>query len=257
MTTGFATYPSLDEVPVVVSGGASGIGEAIVRAFAAQGARVGFVDIQAERGAALAAELTEAGQVARFAECDITDIGAYQHAIAGFAAAHGPALALVNNAAFDGRQDWQTVTPEEWDGRMGVNLKQAFFAIQAVAPGMVEAGKGAIVNFGSIAWMINTPHIPSYASAKAAMHGLTRSMANELGSHAIRVNTVAPGAIMTERQRTEVITPEMDAHMQSLQLIKGHILPEDVARLVLFLCADDSAMITGQSFIIDGGWAHS
>ena len=139
---------------------------------------------------------------------------------------------------------------------MAVNLDQAFFAIQAVAPGMIAAKTGSIVNLGSIAWMVNTPHIPAYATAKAAMDGLTRSMANELGVHAIRVNTLAPGAIMTERQKTEVITPDMDAHMQSLQLLKGHILPEEVARLVLFLAADDSRMITAQSFLVDGGWAH-
>ncbi|MBU2533290.1 MAG: SDR family oxidoreductase [Alphaproteobacteria bacterium] len=252
MSDAFAIYPSLKDRPVVVSGGASGIGEALVRAFAGQGARVGFVDIQAERGEALAAEL---GASVSFVACDITDIAAYRAAIAGFAERHGPALALVNNAAYDGRHDWRQVTPEDWDARMAVNLKQAFFAIQAVAPGMIETGTGSIVNLGSIAWMVNTPQIPAYATAKAAALGLSRSMANELGPHGIRVNTLAPGAIMTERQRTEVITPEMDAHMQSLQVIKGHIMPEDVARLVLFLCADDSRMITGQQFLVDGGWA--
>ena len=257
MSAGLAVYPSLENMPVVISGGASGIGEALVRAFAEQGAKIGFVDIKAERGQALAEEIRSQGGSAQFAACDITDIAAYKSAIAGFEQAHGPALALVNNAAYDGRQDWLTVTPEEWDARMAVNLRQAFFAIQAVAPGMIAAKRGAIVNFGSIAWMVNTPHIPAYATAKAAMHGLTRSMANELGAHAVRVNTVAPGAIMTERQKTEVITPEMDAHMQSLQLVKGHILPEDVARLVLFLCSEDARMITGQNFVIDGGWAHA
>ncbi len=252
-----AVYPSLEGAPVVVSGGASGIGEAMVKAYAAQGARVGFVDIAKTAGRALEKELTAAGAAVRFTYCDITDIAAYQRAIAGFAEAHGAARALVNNAAFDGRQDWRTVTPDEWDQRMAVNLKQVFFAIQAVAPGMIEAGGGAIVNLGSIAWMINTPNIPAYASAKAAIHGLTRAMANELGPHRIRVNTIAPGAILTERQQTEVITPEMNAHMQSMQLIKGHILPADVAALALFLCAEDSRMITAQNFIIDAGWAHS
>ena len=257
MTEPSATYPSLAGVPVVISGGASGIGEAMVRAYAGQRAKVGFVDIAETAGEKLAAELTQVGATVRFAFCDVTNIAAYQSAIAGFAAAHGDAGVLVNNAAYDGRQDWRTVTPEAWDARMAVNLKQAFFAIQAVAPGMIARGGGAIVNLGSIAWMVNTPNIPAYASAKAAVHGLTRSMANELGAHRVRVNTIAPGAILTERQRTEVITPEMDAYMQSQQLIKGHILPEDVAALALFLSASDSRMITGQNFIIDAGWAHS
>lgn len=257
MNSGFATYPSLKDMPVVISGGASGIGESLVRAFAAQDARVGFVDIQAERGAALATELTRHGALVRFATCDITDVEAYRHAIAGFAAAHGDALALVNNAASDARHDWQTLTPEDWDRRMAVNLKQAFFAIQAVAPGMIAAGKGAIVNLGSIAWMVNTPSIPAYATAKAAMHGLSRSMSEELGRYKIRVNTLAPGAVLTERQRREVVSPEVIAHMKSLQTLDVEIAPEDVARMVLFLCADDSRVITGQSFIVDAGWAHS
>lgn len=252
-----AIYPSLEKAAVVISGGASGIGEALVRGFAAQGARVGFVDIAEVAGRKLETELTAKGAAVRFTLCDVTDIAAYQSAIAGFAEVHGAAQALINNAGFDGRQDWRTVTPEEWDQRMAVNLKQAFFAIQAVAPGMIAGGGGAIVNLGSIAWMVNTPQIPAYASAKAAMHGLTRSMANELGPCRIRVNTISPGAILTERQRSEVITPEMDAHMQSLQLIKGHILPGDVAALALFLTAEDSHMITAQNFIIDAGWAHS
>ncbi len=257
MTDRPAIYPSLENAAVVISGGASGIGEAMVRRFAAQGARVGFVDIAEAAGQRLETELADQGAQVRFTLCDITDVTGYQSAISGFAEAHGDARVLINNAAYDGRQDWRTITPEQWDERMAVNLKQAFFAIQAVAPGMIAAGGGAIVNFGSIAWMINTPNIPAYGSAKAAMHGLTRSMATELGPHNIRVNTIAPGAIMTERQRTEVITPEMDAHMQSLQLIKGHISPEDVAALVLFLTADDSRMITAQNFLIDAGWAHT
>ena len=201
MTT-YARYPSLQDTPVIISGGASGIGESLVRNFAAQGAKVGFVDIQAERGQQLAAELTAMGQVAKFIACDITDIAAYQAAIADFAATHGDALVLVNNAAHDQRHDWSEVTPAYWDDRMAVNLKHAFFAIQAVAPGMIAAKRGAIINTGSISWMIMSPSIPVYETAKAATHGLTRSMARELGKHGIRVNSLVPGWIMTERQLT-------------------------------------------------------
>lgn len=256
MSERFATYPSLKDRPVVISGGASGIGEAMVRAFADQGARVGFIDIDAARGTALAAALTGVGDTVLFTPCDVTDIAAYRAAIAAFGAAHGPTLVLVNNAASDTRHDWHEVTPAYWDGRMAVNLRHYFFAIQTVAPGMVAAGKGAIVNLGSIAWMVMSERLPAYMTAKAAVHGLTRSMARELGVHGIRVNTLAPGAVMTERQLAEVITPDDEAHIQSLQALKSRVLPEDVARMALFLAADDSKMITGQDFLVDGGWAH-
>ena len=155
--TAFATYPSLKDCPVVISGGASGIGEAMVRAFAGQGARVGFVDIAADAGKALASGLNGAGHTVHFIDCDITDIPAYQAAIAEFAQRHGDALVLVNNAAHDQRHQWNEVTPEDWDQRMAVNLKHAFFAIQAVAPGMAKAGRGSIINYGSISWMIMAP----------------------------------------------------------------------------------------------------
>src|SRR5690554_2592995 len=183
--TPFARYPSLADTPVIISGGASGIGESLVRNFAAQGSRVGFVDIAVEAGERLAAELTAAGHTVRFTPCDITGTEAYQDAIAGFAAAHGDALVLVNNAGHDQRHDWREVSPAYWDERMAVNLKHAFFAIQAVAPGMVKAGRGSIINNGSISWMVLTPAIPVYATAKAAMHGLTRAMARELGKSGI------------------------------------------------------------------------
>src|SRR5690606_21242379 len=246
-----AHYPSLAGMPVVISGGASGIGEALVRNFAAQGAKVGFVDIQAERGAALAAELTAAGQTVLFARCDITDTDAYQAAIAGFAAAHGDALALVNNAAHDQRHDWQDVTPAYWDERMAVNLKHAFFAIQAVAPGMTRAGRGSIINTGSISWMIMTPSLPLYETAKAATHGLTRAMARELGKSGIRVNTLVPGAVITERQLRLWLDAAALKSIEDAQALAGHVYPDDVARLALFLAADDSAMISAQQFLVD------
>ena len=251
-----ARYPSLAGMPVVISGGASGIGESLVRNFAAQGAKVGFVDIQEERGSALAAELTAASQTVRFTRCDITNTSAYQSAIAGFAAAHGDALALVNNAAHDQRHEWEEVTSAYWDDRMAVNLKHSFFAIQAVAPGMVKAGRGSIVNTGSISWMIMSPKIPVYETAKAATHGLTRGMARELGKSGIRVNTLVPGWVMTERQLTHWVDASAEAQIDAQQALAGRVQPDDIARMALFLAADDSAMISAQQFIVDGGWAN-
>lgn len=252
----YATYPSLRNRPVVISGGATGIGAALVRAFAEQGSKVGFVDIAAAEGEALAAALSAAGHTVRFTACDVTDIPAYQSAIAGFAAAHGPALALVNNAAHDERHDWQDVTPEEWDRRQAVNLKHAFFAIQAVAPGMIAAGQGAIVNFGSVSWMVMSPRIPVYLTAKAAAKGLTRAMARELGKQGIRVNTLTPGQVMTEKQRKLVVDEEFERNLDRVQALADRIMPDDIARMALFLAADDSRMISGQDFLVDAGWAH-
>lgn len=252
----YALYPSLKDRPVVISGGASGIGAALVRQFAAQGAKVGFVDIAVEAGEMLARELTSAGQSVIFTPCDITDIAAYQTAISGFASAHGNARVLVNNAAHDERHDWAEVTPDYWDERMAVNLKHAFFAMQAVAPGMAEAGGGSIINFGSISWMIMTPSIPIYETAKAAVHGLTRSMARELGRSAIRVNSLVPGAVITQRQIDLWIKPQDLREIEANQALSGHLSPDDCARMALFLAADDSAMISGQHFLVDAGWAN-
>jgi D-xylose 1-dehydrogenase len=253
----YASYPSLAGRPVIISGGASGIGEALVRNFAAQGAKVGFVDIAAQAGEKLAAELTAAGQAVRFARCDVTDIDAYKAAIDGFAAAHGDALVLVNNAAHDQRHDWSEVTSAYWDERIAVNLKHAFFAIQAVAPGMMRAGKGSIINFGSISWMIMSPKIPVYETAKAATHGLTRAMARELGKSGIRVNTLAPGWVMTERQLTHWLNADAERLIDEAQALAGRVYPDDCARMALFLAADDSAMISAQQFLVDGGWANT
>ncbi|KKC33908.1 SDR family NAD(P)-dependent oxidoreductase [Devosia psychrophila] len=253
----FARYPSLDGLPVVISGGASGIGESLVRNFAAQGAKVGFVDIQADRGNALADEINASGQVAKFTQCDVTNTEAYQAAIAGFAASHGDALVLVNNAAHDQRHEWAEVTPAYWDERMGVNLKHAFFAIQAVAPGMIAAKRGSIINTGSISWMIMSPKIPVYETAKAATHGLTRAMARELGKHGIRVNSLVPGWVMTERQLTHWIDETAEAQIEATQALAGRVYPDDCSRMALFLAAEDSAMISAQQFLVDGGWANT
>lgn len=252
----FAIYPSLKDVPVVISGGASGIGEGIVRAFAAQGSKVGFVDIAGEAGRALEAELNAAGQSVTFTECDITDIPRYQAAIAGFEQKHGPALALVNNAANDTRHTIAEITPEAWDRNIAVNLKHAFFAAQAVAPGMIAAKKGSIINFGSVSWMTNSADLTVYTSAKAAAHGMSRSMSREYGKYGIRTNTIVPGWIMTERQLKLWATPEAFAMLEQVQPLKGLLYPPDIARMALFLAADDSQMISGQDFVVDGGWAH-
>lgn len=256
MTDAFATYPSLEGMPVVISGGASGIGEGLVRAFAGQGARVGFVDIQREAGEALAADLSGAGQTVSFIECDITDTPKYQATIASFAERHGPALALVNNAAHDVRHKWNEVTPEFWDGRIAVNLKHAFFAAQAVAPGMIAAGRGSIINFGSISWMIMLGELAGYTASKAAMHGLSRTLARELGKDGIRVNTLVPGWVMTQRQLDFWVGPDEEKLIDESQALRGRVYPADIARMALFLAADDSRMISGQDFVVDGGWAH-
>jgi len=253
----FARYPSLSGRPVVVSGGASGIGETIVREFAAQGAKVGFVDVAEEAGQKLAAELNGQGQAVRFTRCDVTDTAAYQAAIAGFADAHGDALALINNAANDQRHHWREETSESWDRRVSVNLKHAFFAIQAVAPGMIRAGAGSIVNMGSISWMVMNPMLPVYETAKAAAHGLTRGMARELGKSGIRVNTIVPGWVITERQLALWADETSLKAWEDTQALAGMVYPADIARMALFLAADDSKMISAQNFLVDGGTAHN
>ena len=252
----FATYPSLRHKPVIVSGGASGIGEGIVREFAAQGSKVGFVDIAADAGRKLEAELTGKGQMAKFIACDVTDIPAYQAAIRAFEAAHGAALALVNNAANDTRHKWEEVTPESWDKSIAVNARHAFFAAQAVLPGMVAAKQGSIINFGSISWMILAGNLAAYTASKAAMHGLSRSLARDVGKYGIRVNTLVPGWIMTERQLTHWVDETASKLIDEQQALTGRLYPADIARMALFLAADDSQMISGQDFLVDGGWAH-
>ncbi len=251
----FATYPTLRDRTVLVTGGGSGIGASIVEQFARQGSTVAFLDRAAEPSRALVSSLT--GQVPHaplFLLCDLTDITALRAAVAEAAAQLGPIRVLVNNAASDDRHRLQDVTPEYWDERMAVNLRHYFFAAQAVVPGMRTAGGGAIVNLSSISWVIPSIGLPAYVTAKAGIVGLTRTLARELGQAAIRVNCVMPGAIATERQRRLWYTPEYRAQIASRQALKRELVPEDVARLVLFLAADDSAAITSQSYIVDGGW---
>jgi NAD(P)-dependent dehydrogenase (short-subunit alcohol dehydrogenase family) len=249
-----ATYPSLSGRTVLVTGGASGIGEAIVHAFAGQQAKVGLVDIQEEVGSMLAAELTRQGAKVHFEAADITDTAALQAAIAKIASSLGTINALVNNAANDTRHDWRGETPESFDKRLAVNLKHQFFAIQAVAPGMIEGGGGSIVNFGSISWRIGMGGMPGYTASKAAIEALTRSFARDLGPHRIRVNTVLPGWIMTKRQLELWFDENAARIVAERQCLPDRIQPDAVARLVLFLASDDSAMCTSQNFVIDAGW---
>ncbi len=249
----FAHFPSLKESVVFVTGGASGIGEEIVRAFAAQGSRIGFVDIDSERGAALAEALQGGGASVHFEPCDLRDIDALKRAFAGLEAALGPATVLVNNAARDDRHAWPEVTPEYYDERIATNLRHMFFAIQAVAPGMIAAGGGSIVNLGSNSWWESTGGMPAYTTAKAAVHGMTRSFARDLGPHRIRVNTVVPGWVMTERQKALWVTPAALARQHEKQCLPDLIEPAYIARMVLFLASDDAAMCTANNYMVEAG----
>jgi NAD(P)-dependent dehydrogenase (short-subunit alcohol dehydrogenase family) len=249
----FAVYPSLKDAVVFVTGGASGIGAEIVRAFVAQGSRVGFIDIDRERGRALAEELERQGAAIRFEACDLREIDALKQAFAALEAALGPATVLVNNAARDDRHGWQEVTPDYYDERIATNLRHMFFAIQAVAPGMIAAGKGSIINFGSNSWWQATGGMPVYTTAKAAVHGMTRSFARDLGPHRIRVNTVVPGWVMTERQKTLWATPEALERHRRRQCLPDLIEPVYLARMVLFLASDDAAMCTANNYMVEAG----
>ena len=243
-------YLSLSGKTVFVTGGASGIGAEIVKAFAEQGAKVGFVDMDRQGSEALLAELT-GEQI--FAECDLRDIDTLKVASSKLAAKLGPAEVLVNNAARDDRHDWRDVTAEYWDERQNNNLRHMFFAIQAVADGMIAAGGGSIINMGSNSWWEAGGGFPAYTTAKAAVHGLTRTMARDLGSHRIRVNTVVPGWIMTERQKELWVTPEALAKQIERQCLPDPIDPIYVARMVLFLASDDSAACSANNFMVEGG----
>jgi len=246
-----AVYPDLDGMPVLVTGGGSGIGATLVAAFAAQGARVGFLEIDA----AAAKRTAEAAPGCAFRLVDLRDVAAAQDAIAALAAELGPFRALVNNAGDDARHAWDEVTPTLWDDRFAVNLRHQFFAAQAVAPGMRAAGGGAIVNLGSISWMFGAAGLIAYTTAKAAVAGLTKSLARELGPLGIRVNAIAPGMIWTEKQkaRADATDPEKLARYLERQCLKELLGPDDVARLALWLASAESRMCAGQTFIVDGG----
>ena len=226
----------------------------MVEQFALQGARVAFVDRDEQASQELVQKLANVARPPLFLPCDLTNIPALRDCIKKVQEKLGTILVLVNNAASDDRHELAEVTPEYWDERMAVNLRHHFFTIQAVVPSMTAAGGGSIINMSSIAWMIPSTGLPAYVTAKAGIVGLTRTMAHELGASNIRVNAVLPGAILTERQRKLWWTPEYEAVVMGNQALKRPLLPEEVARLVLFLAADDSSAITNQSYVIDGGW---
>ena len=250
-----ASYPSLEGRVVFVTGGGSGIGASIVEHLCAQQARVAFVDIDRTASPALVATIEGRGHpTPLFLPCDLRDVAALRAAIAEARGRLGPIRALVNNAANDERHALDAVTPEYWDDRFAVNLRHQFFAAQAVAPDMAAAGGGSIVNLGSTSWMIGQGGMPAYLTAKSAVAGLTRALARDLGPLGIRVNCIVPGWIMTERQIQRWLTPEGEQELMRRQCLKRKLVPEDIARVVLFFAADDSGACTNQSYVVDGGW---
>ena len=250
-----ASYPSLRGRSVLITGGGSGIGAQMVRRFCEQGSRVAFLDIEPRCSGELAAAVEAEGHGRPlFIPCDLRDIAALRAAVARAGEANGPITALVNNAARDDRHPFDTVTPEYWDERFAVNLRHQFFAAQAVHPMMKQAGGGSVVNMGSTSWMVGQGGMAAYTAAKSAVLGLTRSLARDWGPDNIRVNSVAPGWIMTERQLTHWLTPAGEQELMARQCLKRKLVPDDVARVVLFLAADDSSAMTNQSYIVDGGW---
>jgi NAD(P)-dependent dehydrogenase (short-subunit alcohol dehydrogenase family) len=251
----YASYPSLEGRVVLVTGGGSGIGASVVEHLCAQRARVAFVDIAREPSEALVARVRASGDPAPvFIPCDLRDIAALRAAVAVARVDLGPIRVLVNNAAHDERHSIESVTPEYWDDRFAVNLRHQFFAAQAVVPEMAAAGGGSIINFGSTSWMVGQGGMPAYLSAKAAVAGLTRALARDLGPRNIRVNSIVPGWIMTERQIALWLTPEGEQELLRRQCLKRKLWPKDIARVVLFLAADDSDACTNQSYVVDGGW---
>jgi D-xylose 1-dehydrogenase len=250
-----AVYPSLENRVVVITGGASGIGEAVVEAFATQNAQVVFLDVQDDAGERLIRRLELAGlRVPVYHHCDLTDIDALQKTVSKVLLAFPRVDVLVNNAGNDTRHSIEEVTSAYWDRSMAVNLKHYFFMMQALAPSIRSAGGGSIINMGSISWAIPSLGVPVYVTAKAAIIGMTRAFAHQLGVDNIRVNCVMPGAVLTERQRQLWFTDAYKAEILASQALKRLILPDEVARLVLFLASDDSSAITNQSYVIDGGW---
>lgn len=249
-------YAGLAGRSVFVTGGGSGIGEAIVEAFAHQGARVAFVDVAEPASAALAERLAAAGLPRPWwRRCDVRDVAALQAAIADAAQVQGDFHVLVNNVASDDRHTLESVTPDYWDDRMAVNERPAFFAIQAAVPGMQRLGGGSIVNLGSIGWQIKEGGYPCYAVAKSSVNGLTRGLARPLGAHGIRINTVTPGWVMTERQVRLWLDDQGEQAIRLNQCLPDKLQPADIAAMVLFLASDDARMCTAQEFKVDGGWA--
>jgi D-xylose 1-dehydrogenase len=246
-----AVYPSLADKTVVITGGGSGIGEVMVEGFARQKSRVFFLDVATNESQALVSRL---GNGTRFLQCDVTDIGALQQAIASIEAQTGPVSVLVNNAANDDRHRFEDVTPAYWEQRIAVNLRHLFFAAQAVAPGMKRARGGSIVNLGSVSWHAAIPDLSVYETSKAGIEGLTRALARDLGESQIRVNCVIPGAVRTPRQMKLWHTPEEEAKILTQQCLKQRVESIDVTAMVLFLASDDARMCTAHNYWVDGGY---
>lgn len=250
-------YPSLRGRVAFISGGSSGIGAELVRAFAAQGAKVAFCGTRPDGGRALIDEIVADGHPAPwYAPCDVRDVTAYQALLTQVIGQLGPIRVLVNNAGRDDRHAMEDVTSDLWDERLALNLKHYFFAIQAVAPAMAQAGGGSVINMGSVSWMRGRPNLVGYTTAKAGILGLTRTLARELGPRQIRVNAVVPGAIVTERQTTLHRDPSADQAFLDAQCLKIRLDPGHVARPTLFLAADDSDGMTGQHVLVDAGIAQ-
>jgi NAD(P)-dependent dehydrogenase (short-subunit alcohol dehydrogenase family) len=251
----FARYPSLDGQTAFVSGGASGLGASFVRELAGQGVRVAFIDIDRSAGERLRDELRNSGAPPTwFGECDVRNVSALQQSIEDAASALGPITVLVNNAANDTRDRVMDMDVALWDDRMAVNVRHHFFAAQAVVPMMREAGHGSIINLGSISAHIDLMDLPGYITAKAGIEGLTRTLAREFGPDGIRVNCIIPGWVMTERQLADWVTPEAEQSIDRNQCLPQRLYPDDVARMLLWLAAEDSRSCTAQKWIVDGGW---
>ncbi|WP_274626687.1 SDR family NAD(P)-dependent oxidoreductase [Arvimicrobium flavum] len=250
-----AQYPDLAGRSVLITGGGSGIGAALTEGFIRQGSKVAFIDIADEPSSALCDRLeTDAGARPLYIRADLRDIDALRAAAAKASEAHGPVTVLINNAALDDRHQLADVTPEYWENNQAINLRPHLFTAQAVAPGMKEAGGGSIINFTSTSFLINHPDMPSYTAAKAGIIGLTKGLAGDLGRHNIRVNAVAPGWVITERQQALWVTDEgLKAHVAK-QCIKDVMKPDDMVGVCLFLASDGSRMLTAQTLIVDGGF---
>jgi NAD(P)-dependent dehydrogenase (short-subunit alcohol dehydrogenase family) len=255
MPAHYARYPSLVDRTVFITGGADGIGSALVEQFARQGSRVAFVDKNVAYAQATIQRCIDAGaaHAPLFYEVDLLDIEALKSACTTAIRDLGSVTVLVNNAANDDRHDWQDMTPEYFDNRINTNLRHYFFAIQALAPQMITAAHGSVINIGSSSYMMQEDFFPGYAIAKSAVEGITRTMARTFGPHGVRVNTVFPGWVPTERQLTKWWSPEGEAGTMRDQALKRRIMPDEFAQMVLFLAADDGAACTAQQFIVDGG----
>lgn len=249
-------YPSLKDKVVFISGGASGIGAALVEAFCRQGAKVAFVDILENEAAQLVKRLQGAANctVPTFYPCNLIDVEKLQRIIAQVETDIGPVSVLINNAADDIRHDFTKITREYWDERIAVNLRHAFFAIQAVHPQMKRLGGGSIINFGSMSWYECQGNMTGYTTSKGGIEGMTRGLARDLGPDRIRINTLVPGWVMTEKQLKHRVNESTRAEIESSQCLKDQLMPEDIAAMALFLASDDSRMCTAQNFIVDGGW---